>query len=205
MYQQYIKRLLDVVLALPALLVLLPFMFLIAICLFCFQGRSIIFKQVRPGLNGKLFTLYKFKTMSDACAPDGFLLPDAERLTASGTFIRKYSLDELPQLWNVCKGDLSVVGPRPLLPEYLPLYTPEQALRHTVKPGITGWAQVNGRNAIDWPQKFSYDIWYIQNQSFSLDLKILLLTFIQIFRTSETHMNGSIAAERFTGTIPHAS
>jgi len=205
MYPKYIKRLVDLLISLPALLFMLPLMFLIAILLFFFQGRTVIFKQTRPGLNGKLFTIYKFKTMSDACAPDGSLLGDTERLTTIGAFIRKYSLDELPQLWNVCKGDLSLVGPRPLLPDYLPLYTPEQARRHTVKPGITGWAQINGRNAISWDQKFNYDLWYIGNQSFALDLKILLLTLARIFRTANTLASGSVTAERFTGTLPHAS
>jgi len=205
MYQKNIKRLVDVAFSLLALLVMLPVMLLIAIILYFFQGRTFLFKQTRPGLNNKLFTIYKFKTMSDACAPDGSLLPDAERLTNIGKFIRKYSLDELPQLWNVCKGDLSLVGPRPLLPEYLPLYTPEQAQRHTVKPGITGWAQINGRNAIPWDLKFNYDVWYVRNLSFYLDFKILLHTIIKIFRTSNTQASGSLTAERFTGTISHVA
>jgi len=205
MYQKYIKRILDLGISLPALLLMLPFMLLIATALFLCQGRAILFKQTRPGLNGKLFTIYKFKTMSDAWAPDGSLLPDAERLTVMGAFIRKYSLDELPQLWNVCKGDLSLVGPRPLLPEYLILYTPEQALRHTVKPGITGWAQINGRNALPWDQKLGYDVWYVRNLSFYLDLKILVITFIKIFRTADTQAPGCVTAERFTGTLSHVS
>ena len=205
MYQKYIKRIFDLFFGLPALLVMLPVMLLVAAALFFFQGRAILFKQTRAGLSGKLFTIYKFKTMSDAWAPDGSLLPDAQRLTTLGTFMRKYSLDELPQLWNVCKGDLSLVGPRPLLPEYLPLYTPEQALRHTIIPGLTGWAQINGRNTIPWEQKFNYDTWYVQNLSFSLDLKILLLTLVQILRTSNPKASGSVTAERFTGTMSHVA
>jgi len=205
MYQKYIKRLLDLTLSIPALLLMLPFMLLLAVILYIFQSRNILFKQTRAGFNGKLFTIYKFTTMSDAGAPDGTLRRDAERITAIGAFIRKYSLDELPQLWNVCKGDLSLVGPRPLLPEYLPLYTPEQAQRHAVKPGITGCAQINGRNTISWNQKFCYDTWYVRNISFALDLKILMLTCTKIFKTSDTQANGIVIAELFTGNLPHVS
>jgi lipopolysaccharide/colanic/teichoic acid biosynthesis glycosyltransferase len=205
MYKKYFKRLLDLGLGVPALLVALPVLLLLAILLFIFQKRAVLFTQIRPGRNGHLFKLYKFKTMVDAWAPDGSFLDDAQRLTPIGTFLRKYSLDELPQLWNVLKGELSLVGPRPLLPEYLPLYTPEQAQRHTVKPGLTGWAQVNGRNKLSWDQKFNYDAWYVRNQSFKLDLEILLLTCIKVLRTTDTQAPGCATAERFTGPLAHAS
>ncbi|WP_317133173.1 sugar transferase [Adhaeribacter rhizoryzae] len=205
MYQQYFKRALDLGFIILSLPVTLPVVLLTALLLLILQGQNILFKQVRPGQYGKLFTIYKFKTMHDACAPDGTLLPDAERLTQIGQLVRRYSLDELPQLWNVLKGDLSLVGPRPLLPEYLPLYSPEQAKRHQVKPGITGWAQINGRNAITWEQKFNYDVWYAENQSFFLDLKILARTFVKLWKPTDIQAPGSATAERFTGTVPHAS
>ena len=205
MYSKYFKGLLDLGLGVPAFLVALPVMLLLAGLLFVFQKRAVFFTQIRPGLHERPFKLYKFKTMSDACAPDGSLLADAQRLTAIGTFLRKYSLDELPQLWNVCKGELSLVGPRPLLPEYLPLYNLEQAQRHTIKPGLTGWAQINGRNNLAWEQKFNYDVWYVRNQSFQLDIKILLLTCIKVLRTTDTQAPGCATAERFTGTLAHAS
>ncbi|WP_026463010.1 sugar transferase [Adhaeribacter aquaticus] len=205
MYKKFFKRFLDVGISLIGLLAALPLLVIIAVLLFFLQKGAVLFRQQRPGLHGRLFTIYKFKTMSDACAPDGALLPDGQRLTKIGLFIRKYSLDELPQLWNVLRGDLSLVGPRPLLIEYLVLYTPEQARRHSVKPGITGWAQVNGRNAISWEQKFNYDTWYADHVSFLLDLRILLLTFTKIFKNSDTTAPGSATAERFTGTIKHAS
>jgi lipopolysaccharide/colanic/teichoic acid biosynthesis glycosyltransferase len=205
MYQRYLKRASDLGLVLLSLPVTLPVVLLTALLLLIFQRGAIIFKQLRPGRHGKLFWIYKFKTMRDARSAEGTLLPDAERLTWIGQLARRYSLDELPQLWNVLKGDLSLVGPRPLLPEYLPLYTPEQAKRHQVPPGITGWAQVNGRNAITWEQKFKYDVWYVEHLSFSLDVKILARTFVKLWKPTDIQAPGSATAERFTGTLPHAS
>lgn len=163
-------------------------------------GSPAIFTQPRPGLNGKVFYVYKFRTMTDELDANGELLPDAQRLTSFGQFIRKLSLDELPQLWNVLKGDMSFVGPRPLLVEYLPLYNKRQARRHEVRPGITGWAQVNGRNAISWEQKFEYDVWYVDNQSFWLDIKILLLTIKKVFISEGISQEGQATMEKFTGS-----
>lgn len=163
-------------------------------------GSPIIFKQKRPGLHGKPFYVYKFRTMTDEKDSNGELLPDSIRLTKTGEIIRKLSLDELPQLFNVLKGDLSLVGPRPLLMEYLELYTPEQARRHEVKPGITGWAQVNGRNAISWEDKFKLDVWYVDNQSFLLDLKILFLTVLKVFKSEGINQKGQATIEKFKGT-----
>jgi sugar transferase EpsL len=163
-------------------------------------GSPIFFKQQRPGLNGKPFYLYKFRTMIEELDENGEPLPDHLRLTPIGQFLRKYSLDELPQLFNVLKGDISLVGPRPLLMEYLKLYTPEQARRHEVKPGITGWAQVNGRNAITWEEKFELDVWYVDNRSFWLDLKILFLTVIKVFKSEGINQDGHVTMGKFTGT-----
>lgn len=163
-------------------------------------GSPIIFKQKRPGLYGKPFYVYKFRTMTDEKDENGKLLPDEVRLTKTGKIIRKLSLDELPQLFNVLKGELSLVGPRPLLMEYLPLYTTEQARRHEVKPGITGWAQVNGRNAISWEEKFALDVWYVDNQSFWLDMKILFMTVIKVFKREGISQEGQATIEKFTGT-----
>ena len=159
-----------------------------------------IFKQRRPGLHGKSFYVYKFRTMTDARDENGNLLPDEVRLTKTGKLIRKLSLDELPQLFNVLKGDISLVGPRPLLMEYLPLYTKEQARRHEVKPGITGWAQVNGRNAISWEEKFEHDVWYVDNQSFWLDIKILFLTVLKVFKSEGINQDGQATIEKFKGS-----
>lgn len=163
-------------------------------------GSPIIFKQERPGLYGKPFYLYKFRTMTDKRDSAGNLLPDAVRLTSFGQFLRKYSLDELPQLYNVLKGDISLVGPRPLLMEYMELYTDRQARRHDVRPGITGWAQVNGRNAISWEDKFELDVWYVENQSIWLDLKILFLTAKKVIKSEGISQVGHVTVERFTGT-----
>ncbi|MBT9248881.1 sugar transferase [Bacillus halotolerans] len=163
-------------------------------------GSPVFFKQVRPGLHGKPFTLYKFRTMTDERDSEGNLLPDAVRLTKTGRLIRKLSIDELPQLLNVLKGDLSLVGPRPLLMDYLPLYTKQQARRHEVKPGITGWAQVNGRNAISWEKKFELDVWYVDNRSFLLDLKILFLTVRKVLVSEGIQQTNHVTAERFTGS-----
>ena len=171
-----LKRALDFAVALAGLIVLAPLLALLALGIRVVMGAPVFFRQRRPGFQGTPFTLVKFRTMRAAFGPDGRPLPDSERLTRLGSFLRASSLDELPQLWNVLKGELSLVGPRPLLMDYLPLYSPEQARRHEVPPGITGWAQINGRNAISWEQKFAYDVWYVDHWSFGLDLKILGLT-----------------------------
>ncbi|MED1017704.1 sugar transferase [Bacillus atrophaeus] len=163
-------------------------------------GSPVFFTQVRPGLNGKPFTLYKFRTMTEERDKEGNLLPDEVRLTKTGKLIRKLSIDELPQLWNVIKGDLSLVGPRPLLMEYLPLYTNKQSRRHEVKPGITGWAQVNGRNAISWEKKFELDVWYVDHRSFFLDLKILFLTVRKVLISEGIHQSDHATSERFRGS-----
>jgi sugar transferase EpsL len=163
-------------------------------------GRPVLFKQLRPGLRGEPFYLYKFRTMKDSCDEAGELLPDEERLTALGRYLRNYSLDELPQLINVVRGELSFVGPRPLLMKYLDRYTSDQARRHEVKPGITGWAQVNGRNAISWEEKFKYDVWYVDNRSFWLDLKILWLTVAKVLRAEGISGEGSTTMSEFMGS-----
>ncbi|MED3573041.1 sugar transferase [Cytobacillus praedii] len=183
------KRLMDFMIALIGLIILFPFMLLITILVKWKLGSPIFYKQQRPGLNGVPFFLYKFRSMSNEKDSTGRLLPDHIRLTPFGSFLRQYSLDELPQLINVIKGDLSLVGPRPLLMEYLPLYSEEQARRHLVRPGITGWAQVNGRNSITWEEKFALDVWYVNNQSLFLDIKILLLTIIRVLRSDNVHIN----------------
>ncbi|HOL16442.1 MAG TPA: sugar transferase [Bacillota bacterium] len=195
------KRLLDFFGALFLIILLSPLMATIAILIAFTLGRPVIFKQIRPGLHGRPFYLYKFRTMTDCRDKNGQLLPDEDRLTPFGKWLRKYSLDELPQLFNVIKGDLSFVGPRPLLMEYLPLYTPEQALRHEVKPGITGWAQVNGRNAISWEEKFALDLWYVENQSIWLDLKILFLTIIKVVRSEGISHEGFSTMPKLKGQM----
>ncbi len=163
-------------------------------------GASVLFRQTRPGLGGRPFELLKFRTMTNARDADGRDLPDADRLTGFGRWFRATSLDELPELWNVLRGDMSLVGPRPLLMEYLPLYSPEQARRHEVRPGITGWAQVNGRNAISWEEKFRLDVWYVDHQSIWLDLKILFLTIVRVFQRSGISAEGEATMPKFTGT-----
>jgi lipopolysaccharide/colanic/teichoic acid biosynthesis glycosyltransferase len=163
-------------------------------------GSPVFFTQVRPGLHGRPFKMVKFRTMTDERGPDGALLPDAQRLTPFGRFLRASSLDELPELWNVLKGDMSLVGPRPLLMEYLPLYAPGQARRHEVRPGITGWAQVNGRNAISWEDKFKLDVWYVDNQSLWLDIKVLLLTVKKVLVRDGISAQGEATMPRFTGS-----
>lgn len=177
------KRLFDIGCVIVMLILLSFFIIIIAILVRINLGSPIIFKQIRPGKHGEPFSLYKFRTMTDERDENGFLLPDELRLTSFGKFLRKYSLDEFPQLLNVLKGDISLVGPRPLLMDYLPLYTEEQAKRHLVKPGITGWAQVNGRNSISWEEKFKLDVWYVENQSFLLDIKILFLTIKKVINS----------------------
>jgi lipopolysaccharide/colanic/teichoic acid biosynthesis glycosyltransferase len=193
------KRLLDFVAALTALLLLWPLMLAVAVALMLTTGRPALFTQERPGLHGRIFKIYKFRSMTDARDAEGNLLPDAERLTPVGRFIRKTSLDELPQLFNVLKGELSLVGPRPLLVRYLPRYTPDQARRHDVMPGITGWAQVNGRNAISWEEKFALDVWYVDHWSLGLDLKILALTVAKVFRREGISAAGEATVTEFMG------
>ena len=193
------KRLFDITTALLALLLLcLP---LLALTLLVRRklGHPAFFRQVRPGLHGKPFEMVKFRSMTDARAPDGTLLPDADRLTPFGRFLRASSLDELPGLWNVLKGDMSLVGPRPLLMEYLPLYSPEQARRHEVRPGITGWAQVNGRNALGWDDKFKLDVWYVDHRSLWLDIKILWLTVKKVLVRDGISAEGQATVEYFRG------
>jgi|TARA_R110000850_G_scaffold218852_2_gene344387 lipopolysaccharide/colanic/teichoic acid biosynthesis glycosyltransferase len=199
MYQSIIKPFLDHLCAAIALLLLSPVFVLITLALTFANNGKPFFIQSRPGKYGRIFNIVKFKTMTDARDAQGNLLPDAKRLTAVGKFVRKTSLDELPQLLNVVKGDMSFVGPRPLLPEYLPLYNDEQRKRHDVKPGITGWAQVNGRNAISWQQKFALDVWYVNHQSFTLDLKILFLTLKKVFVSEGINTEGQATTERFKG------
>lgn len=199
MYKKYIKRILDFLAAFFGLLVLSPIFILVTICLyFANQGKPFFF-QLRPGKGGKIFKIVKFKTMNDKTDKAGNLLPDAERITPVGAFVRKTSLDEIPQLINVLKGDMSLIGPRPLLVQYLPLYNAHQARRHEVPPGITGWAQVNGRNAISWQQKFDYDVWYVDNISFALDLKILFLTIKKVFVREGISAEGQATMEVFRG------
>jgi lipopolysaccharide/colanic/teichoic acid biosynthesis glycosyltransferase len=194
------KRIFDLTLASLGLLVLAIPMALLALLVRLKLGTPVLFRQVRPGLHGKPFMMLKFRTMTDARGLDGALLPDAERLTPFGRWLRATSLDELPELWNVLKGDMSLVGPRPLLMEYLPLYTPEQARRHEVRPGITGWAQVNGRNALSWEEKFKLDVWYVDNRSLWLDIKILWLTVRKVFAREGISAAGEATMPRFTGS-----
>mgnify|MGYP001270267896 CR=1 FL=1 len=194
------KRLFDIILSAIVLIIFSIPIIITAVIVRIKLGSPIIFKQKRPGLYGKPFYVYKFRTMTDEKDENGKLLPDEVRLTKTGKIIRKLSLDELPQLFNVLKGELSLVGPRPLLMEYLPLYTTEQARRHEVKPGITGWAQVNGRNAISWEEKFALDVWYVDNQSFWLDMKILFMTVIKVFKREGISQEGQATIEKFTGT-----
>jgi sugar transferase EpsL len=195
-----LKRGFDFIVSLIAIIVLSPVILITAVLVRYKLGSPVILKHKRPGLHGKPFYLYKFRTMTDERDENGELLPDHMRLTSFGQLLRKFSLDELPQLFNVLKGDISLVGPRPLLMEYLELYTPEQARRHEVKPGITGWAQVNGRNAISWEEKFKLDVWYVDNRSFWLDLKILFLTVIKVFKSEGINHAGHVTMEKFTGT-----
>ena len=193
------KRLFDIVAALGASLLLLPVILIVAIAVRLALGSPILFRQTRPGLGGRPFRLLKFRTMLDAADADGKPLSDAERLTRFGRFLRSTSLDELPELWNILRGDMSLVGPRPLLMQYLDRYTPEQARRHDVRPGLTGWAQVNGRNALGWSEKFALDIWYVDNRSFWLDLKILFLTVRQVLGRSGISSEGEATMPEFMG------
>ncbi len=201
MYKGFFKRIIDLIFAFIGFLLLLPIFLIVTVALyFANQGKPFFFQR-RPGKNEKIFSIIKFKTMNDRKDAQGNLLPDAERLTAVGAFVRKTSLDEIPQLINVLKGDMALIGPRPLLPEYLEIYSPEQKKRHLVRPGITGWAQVNGRNAISWQRKFELDVWYVEHLSFGLDLKILLLTVKKVFRSEGITQAGHVSAEKFTGNL----
>ncbi len=194
------KRLFDFALSFFLLVLLSPVMIVLFLMIYYCMGAPVLFRQDRPGLSGIIFRIYKFRTMKDLCDKNGLLLPDAQRMTPLGSFIRKFSLDELPQLFNVFKGEMSFVGPRPLLVEYLPLYNAEQAKRHNVRPGITGWAQVNGRNALSWEEKFKFDIYYVEHQSFWFDLQIMFLTIRKIFHNQDVSAAGHVTAQKFTGT-----
>lgn len=198
-YKHFFKPLFDFLIALIGLIVLSPVFLIVTFLLFFANQGKPFFFQLRPGQDERIFKVIKFKTMNDKKGRDGNLLPDASRLTAIGKIVRKTSLDEIPQLWNVIKGDMSLVGPRPLLPEYLPLYSKEQKRRHEVRPGITGWAQVNGRNAIGWKEKFELDIWYVDHQSFLLDLRILTHTLKKVIIREGVSSATSATMEKFTG------
>lgn len=200
MYKHFFKRLIDFILVLCVLLVIWPILLIITVWLhFANKGAGAFFTQDRPGKNGKIFKVIKYKTMTDERDAKGNLLPDADRLTKVGRFVRSTSIDELPQLINVLKGDMALIGPRPLLPQYLSLYSPEQARRHEVRPGITGWAQIHGRNAISWTKKFEYDVWYVDHCSFLLDLKIVFLTIKKVFIREGISQEGQATMEFFNG------
>jgi len=193
------KRVTDVFLSLVGLVVLSPVLVVVALLAAFKLGRPVLFRQVRPGLHGKPFSMVKFRTMTDARGENGALLPDADRLTRFGGFLRATSIDELPELWNVLRGDMSLVGPRPLLMHYLPLYTPEQARRHEVRPGLTGWAQINGRNALSWPERLALDTWYVENRSMRLDCYILLKTLQKVIWREGISEPGEATMRQFTG------
>jgi sugar transferase EpsL len=193
----FYKRFFDVIVSFTVLVISLPGLFFLAFTVFFFIGRPIFFIQIRPGMGGRPFRMIKFRTMIDC--KEAKLLSDADRLNRYGRFLRLTSLDELPQFWCVLKGDMSLVGPRPLLLSYLPLYSPDQARRHLVRPGITGWAQVNGRNAISWEEKFQLDVWYVDNQSFFLDVKILMLTILRVFQMRGISQRGEVTMSEFRG------
>ena len=193
------KRLLDLALTLPGLALISPVLAVVTLAVWATQGRPLLFRQIRPGYRAQPITLYKFRTMREAYDSEGQPLPDAQRLTGVGRFLRSFSLDELPELWNVLRGEMSLVGPRPLLMRYLERYTPEQARRHAVLPGITGWAQVNGRNANTWEQKFRLDVWYVDHWSLWLDIRILLLTLWKVLKREGISQPGQATAEEFTG------
>ncbi|WP_239747806.1 sugar transferase [Mammaliicoccus sp. P-M56] len=195
------KRFIDAVISALLLITTLPILLITSIAIVTKMGNPVLFKQTRPGKNEKPFQILKFRTMTDGRDSNGELLPDDKRMTKTGNFIRKTSIDELPQLINVLKGDLSLVGPRPLLMEYLPLYTEEQKKRHLVKPGITGWAQVNGRNAISWEDKFKLDVWYVENQSFKLDMYILYKTFYNVIKRKDISASNHVTIEPFKGSL----
>lgn len=196
-----VKRIMDITGSLLAIIILSPIMGLVAVAIRIISGSPVIFRQMRPGLRGEPFMLYKFRTMSNEKGDDYDFLPDERRITPLGILLRNTSLDELPELINVLKGDMSMVGPRPLLMEYLPLYSAEQYRRHNVKPGITGWAQVNGRNALDWEERFRLDLWYVDHQSHLLDLKILMMTVVKVIRRDNISQNGEATMARYEGSV----
>ena len=200
MYDRIIKRMLDLILSGIALVVLSPVYLVLAILVRFRLGSPVFFSQERPGKHGKVFRMYKFRSMTDARDAEGNLLPDEDRMTRFGAALRATSLDELPELWNIFKGDMSIVGPRPLLVKYLPRYNERQSHRHDVRPGLTGWAQVNGRNAISWEQKFAYDVEYVEKESFWCDVKILFLTVVKVLRRSDINQEGNVTMEEFMGT-----
>lgn len=189
----------DIAVGATVLILLSPVLIILAALVWVYLGKPVFFRQQRPGMHGQPFEMLKFRTMTDAVDPSGQLLADAKRLTPFGRWLRTTSLDELPELWNVLKGDMSIVGPRPLLMQYLPLYTPEQAKRHAVRPGVTGWAQINGRNALSWEQKFALDTWYVEHRSMVLDLKIILLTAVKVLRREGISAQGEATMPPFTG------
>ena len=201
MYKQFLKRSFDLLIAFLLLITLLPLVILIFLISLAVIRSNPFFVQPRPGLGGNVFNLIKFKTMNDKKDAKGRLLPDSQRLTPFGRFLRSVSMDELPQLINVLKGDMSLVGPRPLLVKYLPLYTPEQARRHEVRPGITGWTQVSGRNSLSWEEKFKLDVWYVDHLSFALDIKILWLTLIKVLKREGINQAGQATMEAFKGNL----
>lgn len=198
-----LKRGFDLIVALLMLVLCMPLLLVLALAVRVGLGTPVLFRQQRPGIHGRPFTLIKFRSMREACNAAGQPFHDALRLTRLGRFLRASSLDELPELWNVVKGDMSLVGPRPLLVEYLPLYSPRQARRHEVRPGVTGWAQVNGRNAISWEKKFEYDVWYVDHQSFALDIKILFMTLARLFQRADISHGEHATMPRFTGSRQH--
>jgi undecaprenyl phosphate N,N'-diacetylbacillosamine 1-phosphate transferase len=200
-YRNFFKRILDLVLSFVLFVILFPLFIIVTILLLIANKGRVFFRQPRPGKNARVFMVIKFKTMNDMRGSDGNLLPDAERLTMVGNFVRKTSLDEIPQLLNVIRGDMSLVGPRPLLVEYLLLYNEVQKHRHDVRPGITGWAQINGRNAISWTKKFEFDIWYVNHLTFFLDLKILWLTVARVFKSEGINQGGHATMEKFNGNL----
>lgn len=193
------KRLMDIVGSLSGLLLLSPVILLLALLVRFKLGSPVLFRQVRPGMDGEAFEMAKFRTMTDARDAQGELLPDVDRLTGFGQFLRSSSLDELPELWNVLKGDMSLVGPRPLLMEYLPLYSRRQARRHEVRPGVTGWAQINGRNALSWEDKFELDVWYVENRTLWLDVKILIMTVWKVLKKDDIAHDGEVTMKKFKG------
>jgi len=200
MYKHFFKRLIDFSVALIVLICISPLLLVVTLWLhFANKGGGAFFLQERPGKNGKIFKVIKYKTMTDERDEQGQLLPDDRRLTPVGSFVRSTSIDELPQLFNVLKGDMSLIGPRPLLPQYLALYSPSQARRHEVRPGISGWAQCHGRNAISWTQKFEYDVWYVDNVSFLLDVKILIMTVLKVVKSEGINEQGQATSEEFKG------
>lgn len=198
-YSKYGKRWFDLILAVPGVIAISPLLSVIALLVRTKLGSPVLFRQVRPGLHGKPFTLYKFRTMTNATDSNGKLLPAIQRMTRFGRFLRASSLDELPELWNVLKGEMSLVGPRPLRIEYLPLYTKEQNRRHDVKPGITGWAQIKGRNSISWEKKFEFDLWYVNNLCICVDFKILFKTFIKVLQKNDINQSKELTMEPFRG------